>query len=55
MQIAGKYFIPTSFASPVANNTSIRIVLVLMLLTDSRARIDDLKGVFLKRKLAEGE
>ena len=52
-QIAGKNFDPTSTAVPVTNNTTIRIVLVLMLLTDWMARIYDVKGVFLKGKFED--
>ena len=47
-QIAVKHFNPTSTAAPVTNDTTIRILLVLMLLMNWTARIYDVKGVFLK-------
>ena len=54
-QIAGKHFDPTSTAVPLTNNTTISIVLVLMLLEDWTARIYDVKGAFLKEKFEDGE
>ena len=39
----------------MTNNTTIRIVLVLMLLADWMARIYDIKGMFLKGKFEDGE
>ena len=54
-QVAGKHFNPTSTAVPVTNDTTIRIVLVLMLLTDWMAIIYDEKGVFLKRKFDDSK
>ena len=53
--IAGKHFDPTSTAAPVTNDTTIRIVLVLMLLADWMARMYDVKGAFLKGKFEDSE
>ena len=50
-QIAGKHFDPISTAAPVTNDTTIRIVLVLMLLANWMARIYNVKGAFLKGNL----
>ena len=47
-KIARKQFDPTSTAAPVVNDTTIRIVLVLLLLAGWKARFYDVKGVFLK-------
>ena len=52
-QIAMKNFDPTSTAASVTNDTSIRIMLVIMLLADLRAKIHDVKGAFSKRKFEE--
>ena len=52
-QIAGKHFNPTSNAVPVINGTTVRIVLVLMLLADWMARIYDVKGAFMKGKFED--
>ena len=51
-QVAGKYFDPMSTAAPVTNNTTIRIVLVIILLADWTARIYDIK---VKGKFEDGE
>ena len=45
-QVAWKRFDPTSTAAPVTNNTTIKIVLILMLLADWTARAYDIKGAF---------
>ena len=50
MQIAGKHFDSASTAGLVTNNTTIRVVLVLMLLADLTTRIYGVKGAFLKGK-----
>ena len=55
MQVTGKHFNPTSTAAPVTSNTSIRIVLVLMLLVDWMIRIYDMKGTFLKGEFEDGK
>ena len=44
-QIARKHFNPMSTATAATNNTTVRIVLVLMLLADWMAKIYDVKGV----------
>ena len=53
--MAGKHFSPISTASLMMNNTTIRIVLVLMLLVDCTARTYDIKGAFLKGKFDDGK
>ena len=54
-QIAGKHFDPTSTAAPLTNDTTIRIVMVLMLLAHWTSRIYDVKGVFLKGKFEDSK
>ena len=54
-QVVGKHFDPTSAAISVTNNTTIRIVLVLMLLAGWTAIIHDVKGMFLKGKFEDSE
>ena len=54
-QVAGKHFDPTSITDPVTNNTTIGIVLILMLLADWMARIYGIKGAFLKGKFEHGK
>ena len=53
--MAGKHFDPTSTAGPVTNDTTIRIVLLLMLIVDWMARIYDTKGMLLKGKFENGK
>ena len=45
----------TSTATPVMNDTTIRVVLILMLLADWTARIYNVKGMFLEEKFEDGE
>ena len=54
-QIAAKHFNPTSATAPVTKNTTIRIVLVLTLLVDWIARINDVKGAFLNGKFEDSK
>ena len=53
--IAGKHFDPASTAAPVTKNTTIKIVLLLILLADRTARIYEVKGTFLKGQFEKGE
>ena len=54
-EVAGKHFNPTSTAVPVMNDTTTRIVQVLMLLAEWMARIYDVKGLLLKFKFEDGK
>ena len=54
-QIARKHFDPTTTFAPVTNNTTIRTILVLMLLSDWMARTNNIKGAFLKGKFENGK
>ncbi len=49
-QVPHQHYDPTAVAAPVANDTTIRIALVLMLLGGWAAHIVDVKGAFLKGK-----
>ena len=53
-QIAGRHFDPTSIDAPLSNDTTIRIVLVLMLLANCMPRIYDVNGAFLMEKVEDG-
>ena len=55
MQCLAKHFDPSSTAVPVTNDTTIRIVLLLMLLADWSARIHDVKGAFLNADFEDSE
>ena len=54
-QVPWKHFNPTSTYDTVMNDTTIRIVLVLMLLADWMARIHGINDAFLKRKFKDGK
>ena len=53
--MAGKHFNLMSSAAPMTNDTTIKIVLVLMLIGDLKAGIYDVKGMFLKGNFEDGE
>gem|GEM_PF-6951265 len=54
-QIDGEHYDGTSIASPVTNDATIRITMVLMLLATWSAQIVDVKGAFLHGNLDDGE
>ena len=54
-QIDGEHYDGTSIASPVTNDATIRITMVLMLLATWSAQIVDVKGAFLHGNLDDDE
>ena len=54
-QVQGKHYDPSSIAAPVANDTMIHIVMVLMILAGWIGWVVDIKGAFMKGKFESGE
>ena len=54
-QVDGEHFKSNSIASPVTNNITICIVLVLMLLAGWHGELIDIKGAFLHGDFEDGE
>jgi hypothetical protein len=54
-QIAGKHDDATSIAAPVTSDTTIRIVLTLLLMASWYRELIDVKGAFLHGNFEEGE
>ena len=53
--IAMKHFHPTLVKALVTNDTTVRIVLVLMLVANQMSHINDMKGVLLKGQFEDKE
>jgi hypothetical protein len=54
-QVPGIHFDPKSIAAPVVSLTTIRIVLILMLMAEWSGHILDVRGAFLKGNFGDGE
>jgi hypothetical protein len=54
-QVAGKHYGKTSIAAPVTSDTTIRIVLMLLLMASWYGELLDIKGVFLHGEFEEGK
>jgi hypothetical protein len=54
-QVEGQHFNALSISAPVTNGTTIKLVLTLMLASGGIAHEVDVNGVFLHRKLKDGE
>ena len=54
-QIPGDHYNARSISSPVTNDVTIRIMLVLMLMAGWHAEVVDVKGAFLHGKFEDGE
>ena len=54
-QIPGQHYDSSSIHAPVTNATSIRVILVLMLMANWTANVVDVKGAFLHGEFTDGE
>ena len=54
-QVNGEHYDESSISSPVTNDSTIRVVLILMLMAAFRSHIVDVKGAFLHGEFDNGE
>ena len=54
-QVEGEHFGGTSITSPVTNEVTIRVVLVLMVMSEWHSEMIDVKGAFLHGKFEDEE
>jgi len=54
-QVPGEHFDETGISSPVVNEASIFIILILIILGRMYAELNDVKGAFLNGKFSQGE
>ncbi len=54
-QVEGQHYDASSISSPLTNGMTIKLVLTLMLASDSNAHVVDIKGAFLQGEFDDGE